>query len=139
MAERRAHGLLDTSVIIDLHRVDAESLPVEAAISAVTLAELTAGPLATDDPVERAARQLRLQRTEAAFAPLPFDAECARRYASVFAAVTAAGRKPRRRFADLLIASVALANALPLFTANPDDFVGLEGLVAVVGVPRRRM
>ena len=137
MAERPAFGLLDTSVVIDLPRVDPEHLPVEAAISAVTLAELSAGPLATDDPVERAVRQLRLQRVEAAFSPLPFDAECARRYASVFAAVAAAGRKPRRRFADLLIASVALARGLPLFTAEPHDLVGLEGLVSIVPVPRR--
>ncbi len=137
MPERSARGLLDTNVIIDLPLVDVEHLPVDAAISTVTLAELSAGPLATDDPVERALRQLRLQRAEAAFAPLPFDTECARRYASVFAAVTAAGRRPRRRSADLLIASVALAHGLPLFTANPGDFAGLEDLVAVVPVPRR--
>jgi len=137
VAERRPRGLLDTNVIIDMPLVDAGHLPVDVAISTVTLAELSAGPLATHDPVERAVRQLRLQRAEAAFAPLPFDAECARRYASVFAAVTTAGRKPRRRFADLLIASVALANGLPLFTASPDDFAGLEDLVAIVPVPRR--
>jgi predicted nucleic acid-binding protein len=100
----------------------------------ITLAELCAGPSATDDPHERARRQDRLQRTEAAFDPLPFDLEAARAYGRVHAAVLGQGRNPRRRFADLLIASSALAARLPLVTRNPEDFIGLDGLLTIVEV-----
>lgn len=75
---------------------------------------------------ERARRQDRLQRAEAAFDPLPFDVECARAYGRVFASVRSAGRQSRRRVADLLIAATALAQALPVITRNADDFVGLK-------------
>lgn len=136
MTERRSRGLLDTNVIIHLPRVEVAELPIELAISAITLAELTAGPQATDDPVERAARIGRLQRTEAAFHPLPFDAEAARHYGPVYAAVLAANRTPRRRLADLLIACVAMANGLPLYTINVDDFAGLGHLLEVMPVSR---
>lgn len=129
MAESR--GLLDTSVLIDLETVPAEALPDQIAISAVTLAELGAGPAATDDPDERARRQDRLQRTESVFEALPFDAASARAYARVFAAVRAHGRQPRRRQADLFIAATAVAHSLPLYTRNPDDFRGLEDLLTV--------
>lgn len=135
MVERRTRGLLDTNVAIDLPYIDADALPVELAISAITLAELAIGPLSTDDPVKRAQRQTRLQQVEGAFDPLPFDAEAARRYGAVHAAVSAAGRSARRRFADLLIACVAISNDLPLFTANLQDYAGLEGLLTVVPVP----
>lgn len=136
MAERRhARGLVDTSVIIDLDRIDERSLPQEIAISAVTLAELAAGPQATEDPDERARRQDRLQRTEATFDPLPFDAEAARAYGRVYAAVVRAGRKARgRRATDLLIAATATAARLPLYTRNPKDFASLEGILTVVPV-----
>lgn len=118
-----ARGLLDTSVVIALDQVAAESLPEEPAISALTLAELAAGPLATDDEQERARRQDRLQRVEALLDALPFDAAAARAYARVYAATRVADRKPRdARAVDLMIAAVALANDLPLFTRNPDDF-----------------
>lgn len=126
---RRARGLLDTSVVIDLERVDAGELPRELAISAVTLAELAAGPLATDDPRERARRQDRLQRAEATFDPLPFDVAAARAYARIYASVVEAGRKARgRRAVDLLIAATALAAQLPLYTRNPDDFDALADI-----------
>lgn len=132
---RDARGILDTSVVIDLEAVPAASLPAEVAISAITLAELTAGPHATEDPVERARRQDRLQRVEAAFDPLPFDADTARAYGLVFAAVSSAGRKPRgARAVDLLIAATACAEGLPLYTRNPSDFASLESLIRVVGV-----
>ncbi|GHH67657.1 type II toxin-antitoxin system VapC family toxin [Promicromonospora soli] len=134
MAERLPNGLLDTSVVIDLETIPAEDLPVEVAICAITLAELAAAPAAAKDAAERARRQDRLQRTEAAFDPIPFDLEAARSYARVYAAVVAQGRKPRRRLADLLIASVAIAEDLAVVTRNPDDFVGLEELVEVVAV-----
>lgn len=134
MAERLARGLLDTSVVIDLETIPASDLPLKVAICAITLAELAAAPAATTDVDERARRQDRLQRTEAAFDPIPFDLEAARSYARVYAAVVAQGRKPRRRLADLLIASVALAEGLPVITRNPDDFVGLEKLIDVTTV-----
>lgn len=132
---RRARGLVDTSVVIDLDRVDAQSLPREIAISAITLAELAAGPQATEDLEERARRQDRLQRTEATFDPLPFDAEAARAYGRVYAAVVCAGRKARgRRATDLLIAATAAAAKLPLYTRNPKDFAYLENVLTVVQV-----
>lgn len=127
-----AQGLLDTSVVIALEQVSIGSLPLEPTIAAVTLAELAAGPHATDDPAERARRQDRLQRVEALLDPLPFDAAAARAYGRVYAAARAEDRTPRgARAVDLLIAATALANDLPLFTRNPDDFdhlraVGLE-------------
>ena len=136
MAEqRRAQGLLDTSVIIDLERLDASRLPLESAVSAITMAELAAGPHATQDPDERARRQDRLQRAEAVFDPLPFDAEASRAYGRVYSAVTAAGRKARgARAVDLMIAAVACSKGLPLYTRNPDDFQALEGLVDIIAV-----
>ena len=132
--ERLARGLLDTSVIVDLDRLDVAQLPEEVAISTVTLAELSCGPSATTDRSERARRQDRLQRVEATFDPLPFDIEAARAYGRVCAAVLGQGRQPRRRFADLLIAATALAEELPLVTRNSKDFDGLEDLITVVEV-----
>ena len=139
MRERRhARGLVDTSVVIDLDRVDVQSLPREVAISVITLAELTAGPQATDDLEERAKRQDRLQRVEATFDPLPFDAEAARAYGRVYAAVARAGRKARgRRMADLLIAATAVSARLPLYTRNPKDFAHLEKIATIVPVDAR--
>ena len=124
-------GIIDTSVVIDLEHLDSSDLPVEVAVSALTLGELAASPHATDDPEER--RQDRLQRTEAAFDPVPFDVEAARAYGRIYAPVMAAGRKARRPVAvDLLIAVAAHASLLPLYTRNPSDFRGLEKLVDVV-------
>jgi predicted nucleic acid-binding protein len=128
-------GLVDTSVVIDLGMLDPADLPAEIAVSAVTLAELGAGPHATDDPDERARRQDRLQRAETAFESLPLDGAAARAYGRVYAAVAGAGRKARgRRAFDLLIAATALAAGLPLYTRNPSDFHELEGLLEVVPV-----
>ena len=132
---RPERGLLDTSAVIDLEHIPARSLPLEVAISAITLAELTAGPHATDDPTERSRRQDRLQRAEAVFDPLPFDANAARAYGRVFSAVATAGRKPRgARAVDLLIAATAVAENLPLYTRNPGDFQALDGLIEVITV-----
>lgn len=124
-------GLLDTSVLIDHHDlalVGAE-LPDEAAISAVSLAELAAGPHATDDPAERARRQDRLHWAASTFEPIPLDAEAARAYGRLVSAVRAAGRQERSRVADLLIAATASSQGLPLYTRNPADLAGLEGVV----------
>lgn len=134
MPDRLPKGLLDTSVVIALDVLRAEQLPQQVAVSAVTMAELAAGPSATEDPDERARRQDRLQRAEAAFDPLPFGIEEARAYGRVYAAVVSHGRKPRRRFADLLIAAVALSEGLPLVTRNAADFAGLSSLLQIVEV-----
>lgn len=122
-------------MIIDMERINPADLPVEIAISAITLAELAAGPHATADPAERARRQDRLQRVEATFDPLPVDANVARAFGRIFATVRTAGRKARRRRAfDLVIAATALAADLPLYTRNPDDFAGLSDLLDVVSI-----
>lgn len=128
-------GMLDTSVIIDLDHLDPDRLPIEMAVSAITMAELAAGPHATSDPDERARRQDRLQRAEATFEPIPFDADAARAYGRIYNAVVAAGRKARgARAVDLLIAATANAAQLPLYTRNPDDFTALDHLVEIVAV-----
>ena len=131
--ERHRRGLLDTSVVIDIEMLDPSQLPMEVAVSALTMAELAAGPHATPDPEERGRRQDRLQRAEATFDPLPFDTDAARAYGRVFSAVMATGRKARgARAVDLLIAATALAAGLPHYTRNGDDFLALDGLVEVV-------
>jgi predicted nucleic acid-binding protein len=127
--------LIDTSVVIDLDVVDVERLPRELAVSAMTMAELAAGPHAATDLAERARRQDRLQRAEATFESLPVDADVARAYGRVYAVVVAAGRKARgRRTIDLFIAATAVAADLPLYTRNPADFAGLSALLEIVAV-----
>jgi predicted nucleic acid-binding protein len=128
-------GLADTNILIQLERLAAERLPAELLISTITLAELSAGVHSAEDAAERGRRIVRLQRVEAAFNPLPFDTEAARQYGAIAGEMVAIGRKPRGRVADLMIASVAAANRIPLFTTNPDDFRGLENVVPVVPVP----
>ncbi|MFV0254155.1 MAG: type II toxin-antitoxin system VapC family toxin [Beutenbergiaceae bacterium] len=134
MSERPAAGMLDTSVVIDIEHIDVKALPLTMAVSSITMAELAAAPSATDDLSERAKRQDRLQRAEAAFEAIPFGTEAARSYGRVYAAVVAAGRSPRRRLADLLIAAVAVAEGVPLVTRNARDFVGLEGVLDVIAI-----
>lgn len=129
-----SRGLLDTSVVIDHDIIDPAALPDESAIAAVTLAELAAGPHATDDYAERARRQDRLQWAASVWDPLPLDAEAARAYGRLFAAARAAGRTSRTRLADLLIAATAAANDLPLYTRNSGDLAGLEDVVRVIPV-----
>ncbi len=131
----RARGVLDTSVVIDLDELGDADLPADIAVSTLTLAELAAGPLTTDDPEERARRLGRVLRAESEFDALPFDIFSARAFALVYQRTASLGRRPRgRRTVDLLIAAVAVANGLPLYTRNPDDFAGLEGLLDVVAV-----
>lgn len=130
-----AAGLLDTSVVIDWHDPSVvDKLPDEMAISAITAAELAAGPLLAKTPLEAAKRQSRLQEVESLMEPIPFDGRAVRSYGLVVAAIVGEGRKPRSRFADLLIAATAHANGLDLYSRNADDFVGLENLVRVVEV-----
>jgi len=121
-------GVLDTSTIILLEQLDAGGLPEETVITAVTLAELSVGPLVADDDAERAARQARLQQAEADFDPLPFDADAARAFGRVAASLRQAGRKVQARSYDAMIAATALSNGLPLYTVNPADFKGVDGL-----------
>lgn len=128
-------GLLDTSTVILLTRIrDAFVLPSHPAISTITLAELSVGPLVTDDPVERAARQAHVQEAEADFDPIPFDQAAARAFGRVASSLRSSGRKPAVRAFDALIATVAVANDLPLYTVNPLDFEGI-GELTVVTVP----
>jgi toxin FitB len=134
MTSAVSRGLLDTSVVIDLDVLPESALPAETAIAAVTLAELSAGLHTAVDPAERAARAGRLQRAEAAWEPLPFDASAARRYGQLVALVLAAGRKHRPRRLDLMIAATAAEQGLPLYTRNAQDFGGLDAAVEVIAV-----
>jgi predicted nucleic acid-binding protein len=128
-------GVLDTSTVIMLSRItDPTSLPAEPLITAITLAELSVGPLVATTDLERAARQAHVQQAEADFDPLPFDAAAARAFGRVAASLRRAGRKPAARAYDAMIAATALANNLPVYTCNPDDFLGIDSL-AVVAVP----
>ena len=128
-------GLLDTSVVIDWHDPAlVAALPDEMAISAITAAELVAGPLLAATAIEAAKRQARLQEVESTLEPIPFDGAAVRSYGVIVAAVVREGRKPRSRFADLLIAATAHANQLDLYTRNAEDFSGLEKLIRVVAV-----
>jgi predicted nucleic acid-binding protein len=125
-------GILDTSVFIELRRLpDTSLLPAESAITAVTLAELSVGPLVATDERQRADRQARLQEAEVEFQPLPFDAIAARAFGGVAASLRRAGRKASARTFDAMIAAIALANDLPLYTCNPSDFAGIEGLEVI--------
>jgi predicted nucleic acid-binding protein len=126
-------GLLDTSVVVDWHDpVVIAALPDDFAISAITAAELAAGPRLAPTAIESAKRQARLQEVESTLEPIPFDGAAVRSYGLIVAAVVREGRKPRSRFADLLIAATAHSNRLDLYTRNGDDFTGLETLVRVV-------
>ena len=128
-------GLLDTSVLVDWDDpAVAAALPDVAAVSAITMAELAAGPHLARDPLERARRQARLQQVESLFDPLEFDSAAARSFGQVVAAVVSAGRSSRPRVVDVLIAAVAHSNNLGLYTRNAHDFVGLEALITVVAV-----
>lgn len=128
-------GLLDTSVVIDWDNpAVAAALPEEAAVSAITLAELAAGPHLAATGAESARRQARLQQVEAAFEPLPFDVAAARSYGQIVAAVAETGRSHRRRAADMLIAATAHSNHLTLYTRNPDDFAGLATLLEIIAI-----
>lgn len=140
--DRQLRGMLDTNILILRRWINPADLPDEMAISAITLAELSAGPhevVRSDEQeayAERARRLEILQRAESEFDAIPFDAEAARVYGRIAAAVIASGRKPRRRVADLMIAATAIAQGLPLYTTDPGDFVGLEALTSIIAVPR---
>ena len=120
---------------VDLTTIEREKLPPIVAVSALTLAELAAGPASASDELERARRQQRLQFVEANVEPLPFEARCYRAYGTIYAAILRVGRKARGpRAVDLMIAATAHAHALPLYTRNPKDLRGLGELIEIVDV-----
>jgi tRNA(fMet)-specific endonuclease VapC len=137
---RHERGVLDTSTVVLLSRLEDPSvLPTEPLITAVTLAELSVAPLVATTDKERVARQAHLQQAEADFDPLPFDASAARSFGRVAAALRRLGRKPQTRAYGAMIAAIALAHQLPVYTCNPDDFAGIDGLdVVAVPVPRQK-
>lgn len=125
-------GILDTSTVILLPRLsDPNVLPEEPLITAITLAELSVGPLLAAEEQERAARQAHVQQAEADFTPLPFDAAAARAFGRVAASLRRAGRKPAARAYDAMIAAIAIANDVPIYTCNPADFTGIDDLRVV--------
>jgi tRNA(fMet)-specific endonuclease VapC len=133
--KRPARGLLDTSVLLLAARLDDPSvLPAEPLISAMTLAELAVGSLLSDEEIERVHRQAHLQQVEAGFDPVPFDAAAARAFARVALSLRRAGKKPAARGYDAIIAAIAVSRGLTLYTCNPRDFEGIDGL-EVVAVP----
>lgn len=137
-AGRSPRGVLDTSTVIQLGQiVDPALLPAEPLITAITLAELSVGPLVACDESERSARQAHLQQAEADFHPLPFDAPAARAFGQVAASLRHAGRKTAARAYDAMIAATAIANDLPVYTCNPEDFSGIDAL-DVIAVPSVR-
>jgi predicted nucleic acid-binding protein len=128
-------GLLDTSTVILLPILhDPSALPPQPLISAITLAELSVGPLVASSEAERAARLAHLQQAEADFEPIPFDADAARAFGQVAASLRRAGRKTSARAYDAMIAAIAVSKGLPLYTANPGDFDHIEGLTVVAVV-----
>ncbi len=128
-------GVLDTNAVVLLERLDPADLPAEPVITAITLAELSLGPLAAQDPDEQATRQVRLQEVESAFDPLPFDAAAARAFGRVAASLRKEGRRAQARAFDALIAATAIANSLPVYTCNAPDFERIDGL-HVLAIPR---
>lgn len=135
MTPRPGIGLLDTSTLILLPRLThPSSLPSEPVISCITLAELAVGPLVAEGSREQAARQAHLQQAEADFDPLVFDADAARAFGRVSASLRRAGRKTSARAYDAMIAAIAIANGIPVYTCNPDDFAGIEDL-ELVAIP----
>jgi tRNA(fMet)-specific endonuclease VapC len=133
-----ARGILDTSTVILMEAfTDARTLPAEPLITVVTLAELSVGPLAAKGENERVARQARLQQAETDFEPIPFDASAARAFGRVAASLRRSGRKATARTYDAMIAATAVANDLPIYTCNPADFSGIDGLdVVAIPVPK---
>ena len=129
MSHPTREGILDTSALVQLGHLDPASLPAEPSITAITLAELSVGPLVASSEQERAARQAHLQQAEADFEPIALDGPAARAFGRVAASLRSAGRKPAARAYDALIAATAISRNLPVYTANPDDFEYVDGLV----------
>lgn len=133
-AERIPEGVLDTCVLIDLGTIDDSILPVRAKITTITLAELGLGIAVASTPTALALRTERLLTIEHGFDALPFCTAAARRFTSMAKLIVASGRSPKPRRMDLMIAAIASANDLPLFTRNADDFKSLDPLLTVMAV-----
>lgn len=134
MPDRPVGGVLDTCAYIDLDVIDPAALPAIPEITAVTLAELHQGVAMAKDAATRAARTEKLGAAVADFDALPFDGEAAARYGTLVALAVAAGRDPRPRRMDLMIAAIASTRGLPLYTRNAEDFKGLDDVIIVVAV-----
>jgi hypothetical protein len=128
----QSRGILDTSTVILLNRLDdSAALPTIPEITVITLAELSVGPLVASSERQRAERMAHLQQAEATFEPLPFGSDAARAYGRIAAELRSAGRKTSARSLDVMIAAIALVSDLPIYTANPKDFVGIMDLTVV--------
>lgn len=125
-------AVLDTSVLIAAWDPPDDE---EYAISIVSVAELHFGVLRATGTPALGARLRRLSEIEQEFDPIPIDRRVARAYAECAQAVTSAGRSPRPRVFDLLIAATANVEGATLYTLNPDDFSGLDDLVEVTIPP----
>jgi predicted nucleic acid-binding protein len=134
VAERHESGLLDTCTYIDLAVLDPAALPAVPEITAITMAELHQGVAMAKDAAARAARTELLGAAIAEFDPLPFDGEAATRYGTLVALTLEAKRDPKPRRLDLMIAAIASARGLPLYTRNEADFKGLEDMLEVIAV-----
>ncbi|WP_410870587.1 type II toxin-antitoxin system VapC family toxin [Nocardia sp. A7] len=134
MSIRHPVGVLDTCTYLNIGDLDPARLPETSEITAITLAELNQGVAMAKDPVARAERSEQLGAAIVEFDPLPFDEAAATRYGTLVALTIAAKRDPRPRRMDLLIAAIASANDLPLYTRNSADFKGLESMVEIVAL-----
>jgi hypothetical protein len=134
MTERHESGVLDTCVYIDLDRLDPTTLPSVPELTAITMAELHQGVAMARNMAVRAARTEQLGAAIVDFDPLPFDADAATRYGTLVALTVAAGRDPRPRRMDLMIAAIASSRSLPLYTRNAADFAGLDDMLSVVAL-----
>ncbi len=133
MTRLHDRALLDTSVVIDYPASAVAAHTSTAAVSTITLAELSYG-LHTADPLVNAAREQRYHWITTTFDPIPFDTRAARIYGALCATVRAVGRDPRPRRFDLLIAAVAVSLDIPLITRNEADFTGIHGSLTIIAV-----
>lgn len=136
MSERKPKGLLDTCTLIDVEDIPDELLPVVSEICAITVSELMLGVHMARNAADRSARITKLLAVGANFDPLPFEDRATNAFNALVGFTVAAGRNPKPRKNDLMIAATAVANGLPLYTANVDDFKGLESMLEVVEVRR---
>ncbi|RKT56649.1 type II toxin-antitoxin system VapC family toxin [Saccharothrix australiensis] len=134
MADRHASGVLDTCAYIDLGLLDPAVLPEVPELTAITLAELHQGVAMAKDAAARAVRTEKLGAAIAEFEPLPFDGQAAARFGTLVALTLEANRDPKPRRLDLMIAAIASARGLPLYTRNAEDFAGLDSMVQIVEV-----
>ena len=134
MSERHESGVLDTSAYIDLALLDPAVLPMVPELTAITMAELHQGVAMAKDAVSRTARTEKLAAAIVEFEPLPFDGPAAARYGTLVALTGEANRDPKPRRINLMIAAIASARGLPLYTRNAKDLVGLADMLQVVEI-----